>query len=161
MTFLLLPACNSVPPTHSTADTRQSVRIANLPPTNKSVIRAVLASSDVPLTGHAFCNPRLPQQTLGEYMSQWFVELEDLPNPTDAQNSVRVRIDKMNLAHYMDFFSDKVAPADSDMNTEIGWYARVEVHQSAGEILWSYGVDFFINQDGLVESTSFRCIGMP
>lgn len=160
--LLLLTACDHAPAAATNTDAPgKEVRISALPPTKQSVIRAVLASSDVLLTGHSFCSPYLPRETLGEYMSKLFAELEDAGTPPDAKNSVRVEIDKMNLEQYLFFFSDQPAPAGADLETEIGWHAKVIVHQSAGEILWGYGVDFFIHQDGLVESTSFRCIGTP
>jgi hypothetical protein len=155
---LLLAGCASVPPTGPGANApNREVRVTSLPPTAKGVIRAVLSSSDVSLGGHPGCSMMLRHETLGEYMSKWFAELEE----PDTHNFVQVEIEKMSFADYRDFFPGEAAPTEPHMDAESGWYALVSVGQSYGEVVWRYGVDFFIKPDGLVDAASFRCIGAP
>jgi len=117
------------------------IRIATLPPTPKSVINALLLSASVPLTVDKSCHQvgtDVSDATLGEYLSGFLAELGD----PDSRNYLQVEI----------------VPAEPE-ETAQGWNARVMIGQSYEEVIWRWGVEFRINGQGIVEPSSYRCLG--
>jgi hypothetical protein len=117
------------------------IRVSTLPPTDKSVINAMLLSAKIPLRVDRSCHgvgTSFSDVTLGEYLSGFLAELND----PEGHNYVQVEI------------------APDARTADDGWLARVWLGKSQGEDEWAWGVEFFIRaQDGVVDSASYRCIG--
>jgi hypothetical protein len=112
MVFMLLvgyvlPAKADHAPVHE-------IRVATLPPTNKSVINAMLLSAKVPLSVDDSCHgvgTSFLDTTPGEYLSGFLEELDD----PEGRNYIRVEIT-----------ADTQAAGN-------GWLARVWLGKSQGE----------------------------
>ena len=129
MACLLLAACMNAP-------TNKEIRLATLPPDARHVIEAALASASIPLRDGRSCYLEGQDETFGAFLSAFLSEIDD----PDGRNYVQVEIVPDELKG--------------------GWLANVWIGKSQGEEVWKWGISFFIHKpDGLVDPTSYRCIG--
>jgi hypothetical protein len=147
MAFLFFAISVTSPVMAASGTMAREIRVA-LPPTTKSVIGAMFLSAEVSLGVDRFCHgvgTDFEDDTIGEYLSGFLEELND----PDGHNYVQVEI-----------IEGTQAASNGTQTTENGWTSRVWFGKSQGEEVWRWGVEFFIRaRDGVVDSTSYRCVG--
>jgi hypothetical protein len=118
--------------------TNKEIRLSTLPPEAKHVIEAALASATIPLSNGRYCHLESKDDTFGAFLSEFLSEIDD----PDGRNYVQVEI------------------VPDELTGVRGWLANVWIGKSQGEDEWKWGISFFIREpDGLVDPTSYRCIG--
>jgi len=114
---------------------------ADIPPSPKRIIAALLANADIPLTVDTSCKQVGSEPTdanLRDYLSGLLENFTD----ASAKNSIAVSATPAKLP-----------------GGERGWQCRVEFVHVPGEDPFRYGVSFQMRKDGSVVRTSIRCIG--
>lgn len=131
-------ACQQSPP----PDPSNLPTIRNKPPQRQDVIKAVLASGNIPLTVHSSCNnvgANPADATISEYLGG-FLAAMDKP---DEKNWIETRI----------------VEAQGAAGASV-WRCELTLRHSAGDDEWGWGVRFDIDREnGRILRSSFNCIG--
>lgn len=134
---LALVACQGPgAPSASPGSRPTDIRALNKPPSAKDVTTAALESSAVSLNTHESCKGAgtdLEDSTIGRYLSGFLVELDPKTGKNGVVTSVEERAD--------------------------GWVCRLMVQRRMGEEVWSWGLEFVFTADGVLDRSSYRCIG--
>lgn len=127
--FLLLQACGGQAP--RTAD----FKLEKVPPTPKDVIAAVLAHSHLPLSDSTCksAGTELTDATIGRYLAGFLSELSS----QEARNAITTAV----------------------VQRDGSYVCRMMIRHAQGEDIWSWGVEFTAGADGLVRSSTFKCLG--
>ena len=118
------------------------VKIANLPPTPKDVIEAVIASGSVPLSVSPTCakaGTEPTDATIARYLAGFLAEM----SAPDKKNWIET----------------KVEPGKSAAGEDVSICTLTLRHQD-GDDRWGWGVRFHVrSSDGVVLANSFTCTG--
>jgi hypothetical protein len=118
-----------------------AVRLRSLPPTRKSVIEALMAGADVPLSVDASCEGAgtdANDRTIGHYISGMLAQLDAPSGQSWLEVSIQPEL-------------DRAGPI---------WRLTVLIKHRDDEDEWAWGVRFAARQaDGLVLLPSFECVG--
>jgi hypothetical protein len=141
-----LPGCGdaaarSGEPRAAVAAPATSLAAADSAPSPQAVLRALLASTSVPLTADSSCagvGTSPDDRTIGDFLAGFLAEYGD----STGTNWVRVASEPVNEAG------------------ERRWRHTVVLHRRAGEDVWGWGVRFDVRAaDRQVVRASFRCLG--
>jgi hypothetical protein len=130
-------------PTQALASAKTAITYdANVAPTNKQVLRALLDNLDVNLSTDSSCSSVGTESTdanIGDYISGFLAE----QNSDKGKNWIEV--------------VSKRAPAQG---AEPAWQCNVVIRHIDGDDRWGWGVSFLMKaRDHSVVKTSFRCTG--